>query len=133
MLKKILRLALFICLNNVAVADKPTSQSFNGGTVQQTFGTDSGITNNQSSYDNSSNSENTNRNTIIVNIRANARDIVADLPQEKRKIAEQVSEIAIDMVEASSSSADSLAKTKIRNKLAELSLLSYRAAESPFR
>jgi hypothetical protein len=79
----------------------------------------------QTNIDNSTNS-------IVMDIRINANEIVQKLPEDKRKLAEQVSNIAIQLAEASTQKDNSAIKDKIVDDLTNLSLVSYTVESSPF-
>ena len=89
--------------------------------------------NNKINSDETSNSfDNKNTNSVIINIRTNAKEVIGRLPESKRKIAGEVSEIAVDLVEASSTRDNSVIKDRLVRKLADLSLFSYQVSSNPF-
>lgn len=92
----------------------------------------SGDGNNITSNDSTSNIQNSNSNAIVINIRTYANDIIEKLPENKRKLAGEVSDIALDLVEASATPNDAKAKDRITKKLVELSLSDYQASSNPF-
>ncbi len=105
-----------------------SDQGITGDDNTQVSGNHNKIVNNE----NSNNSDNKNTNSVIINIRTNANEVISRLPESKRKVASEVSEIAVDLVEASSTPDNSDIKDKIARKLAELSLLSYQVSSNPF-
>ncbi len=108
------------------------------GNIQQTMGENSDINNNETRNLNKSNTENTNTNSnsnsnsITINIQTTAREIVDNLPESKKKVATEVSDIAVKLVEASSVKDNTEIKKQIMNRLSDISLLSYKVASSPF-
>ena len=109
-------------------------QSFSGtaGGIQQTMGENSDINNDNTRNTNINSSNNENQNSVIINIQTHTDDIVKRLPESRRKVAKEVSGIAIDLVKASSTENNDEIKNSITKKLADLSLLDYQASSSPF-
>ena len=117
------------------LAAESIEQSFSRtkGNIQQTAGENSDIKNDNMRNISSSDSRNNNKNSVVINIQANAKEIISRLPASQRKVASEVSNIAIDMVNASTTKDNSEIKDRITNKLAGFSLLDYRASDSPFK
>lgn len=134
-LKTSLRAGLFtLAIIFTQISDLESAESVEQSTddVQGTVNQIAGHNNKISRDAIANTSENNNTSSVIINIRTSTDKIIAELPESNREIADEVKEIAIDMVAAASTPNDSEKKDKIVKKLTGLSLLSYQASSNPF-
>jgi len=78
------------------------------------------------------NIDSSNIDSVGRNIQKNTNEIIQRLPEDKKEVAMEVSNIAVQLIEASATQDNNEIKNNIISKLSNIALIPYRVSSSPF-
>lgn len=126
-MKQIVLLGSIASICGLIVACSPLSGESANQTIQSGVGNVVGDPNSVIHNIDSSNIDSIGRN-----IQKNTNEIVQRLPENKKEVAMELSNIALQLIEASATQDNKEIKNNIISRLSNITLIPYRASSSPF-